>query len=65
MGMATFTEDHKQVAREFNGLRALYDQYSPAMGWDTLSMGMSGDWRIAVDCGSTMVRIGSAIFGKR
>ena len=65
MGMATFTEDHAQVAREFSGLRSLFDQHGPAMGWNTLSMGMSGDWRIAVDCGSTMVRIGSAIFGKR
>ena len=65
MGMATFTEDDMQVAREFTGLRALYDQHGPARGWNTLSMGMSGDWRIAVDCGSTMVRIGSAIFGKR
>lgn len=64
MGMATFTEDHAQVAQEFGGLRQLFEQHR-ARGWRTLSMGMSGDWRIAVDQGSTMVRIGSAIFGTR
>ena len=65
MGMATFTSDERQVAREFAGLRSLFEQHGPDRGWDTLSMGMSGDWRIAVDEGSTMVRIGSAIFGSR
>ena len=65
MGMATFTNDHVQVAREFQGLRTLYDQFKGPLGWDTLSMGMSGDWKIAVDNGSNMVRIGSAIFGQR
>lgn len=65
MGMATFTSDERQVAREFAGLRGYFDRYGTGQGWETLSMGMSGDWRIAVDEGSTMVRIGSSIFGTR
>ena len=65
MGMATFTSDQRQVAREFAGLRGLFDRFGPERGWDTLSMGMSGDWRIAVEEGSNMVRIGSSIFGAR
>lgn len=65
MGMATFTSDENQVGREFAGLRKLFDRFGPARRWDTLSMGMSGDWRIAVAEGSTMVRIGSSIFGSR
>ena len=67
MGMATFTDNTSQVAAEFRGLRNVYDQLKPTMGpeFDTVSMGMSGDWRIAVDEGSTMVRVGSAIFGLR
>jgi pyridoxal phosphate enzyme (YggS family) len=64
MGMATFTDDTEQVGREFKSLRTLYDRYNPGH-WDTCSMGMSGDWRIAVDEGSTLVRVGSAIFGSR
>jgi len=51
--------------REFAGLRRQYEALGAGRGWDTLSMGMSGDWRIAVEEGSTMVRIGSAIFGSR
>ena len=65
MGMATFTDDTAQVAREFGGLRQLFESHGAERNWNTLSMGMSGDWRIAVDQGSTMVRIGSAIFGMR
>lgn len=65
MGMATFTDDQRQVGREFAGLRRLFDQHGPQRQWTTLSMGMSGDWRIAVEEGSNMVRIGSAIFGAR
>lgn len=64
MGMATFTDDERQIAREFQSLRAAFDRWNPGT-WDTCSMGMSGDWRIAVDEGSTLVRIGSAIFGSR
>lgn len=67
MGMATFTEDHSRVANEFKGLRELFDELRPSMGedFDVLSMGMSGDWKIAVDEGSTLIRVGSAIFGSR
>ena len=65
MGMATFSPDAAQVGREFAGLRRQYEQLGAGRNWDTLSMGMSGDWRIAVEEGSTMVRIGSAIFGSR
>ena len=65
MGMATFTPDVTQVAREFAGLRRQFEILGGQRGWSTLSMGMSGDWRIAVEEGSTMVRIGSAIFGSR
>ena len=62
MGMATFTDDMGQVEREFKVLKQLFDRY-PALS--VLSMGMSGDWPTAVACGSTEVRIGSAIFGTR
>ena len=56
-----------QVAAEFRALRNVYDELKPTIGpgFDTVSMGMSGDWRIAVDEGSTLVRVGSAIFGLR
>ena len=66
MGMATFTEDMEQVKKEFSYLKAVYDEFQqtyPKM--KTLSMGMSGDYKLAVACGSNMVRIGSAIFGER
>ncbi len=64
MGMATFTDDSAQVTQEFKALRKFFDRYNPGH-WNTCSMGMSGDWHIAVDEGSTLVRIGSAIFGSR
>ena len=66
MGMATFTEDEKQVREEFNRLKSAFDDFNkdfPEL--KEISMGMSGDYKIAVDCGSTMVRIGSSIFGER
>ena len=65
MGMATFTEDMEQVRSEFRSLKSLYDEFSAREGMDILSMGMSGDYTIAVEEGSTMVRIGSSIFGLR
>ncbi|SFR45181.1 hypothetical protein SAMN04490243_1675 [Robiginitalea myxolifaciens] len=66
MGMATFTDDQKQVKREFEMLKSLFDQYRPGrVDFDILSMGMSGDYEIAIATGSTMVRIGSSIFGAR
>ena len=63
MGMGTFTDDRAQVAREFSGLRTLFDSGDSA--WDTLSMGMSGDWELAVEAGSTIIRVGSTIYGAR
>jgi pyridoxal phosphate enzyme (YggS family) len=62
MGMASFTEDKQQVQNEFHYLKGLYDQH-PQM--QTLSMGMSGDYKLALQEGSTMVRVGSLIFGER
>jgi len=66
MGMATFTEDMEQVRKEFQTLNSVFKEFKinyPQL--KILSMGMSGDYKIAVDCGSNMVRIGSAIFGGR
>jgi len=66
MGMATFTSDLEQVRREFQGLKGLLDEYQSNFGENpTLSMGMSGDYKVAIDQGSTMIRIGSRIFGRR
>ena len=66
MGMATFTSDTDQVRREFQSLKGLFDEYLSDFGeHPTLSMGMSGDYQIAIDQGSTMIRIGSSLFGSR
>ena len=66
MGMATFTEDREKIRREFRRLRSLYDAWGPQMPHaDTLSMGMSGDYDIAIEEGSNMIRVGSRIFGAR
>ncbi len=70
MGMATFTEDESQIRKEFRSLKNLFESLKSRSLPDfvriqELSMGMSGDFRIAQEEGSTMVRIGSAIFGSR
>ena len=65
MGMATFTDDSDQVRGEFRTLKALSQRLSDIPGCDQVSMGMSEDWRIAVEEGTTLVRIGTFIFGKR
>ncbi len=68
MGMATFTDDESQVSREFKGLRSLFMDSKELLQlehFDTLSMGMSGDYKLAIAQGSTLVRVGSAIFGSR
>lgn len=66
MGMASFTTDEQQVRKEFNNLKKSFDQLQGSYPeLQTLSMGMSGDYRIAIEEGSTMVRVGSAIFGSR
>lgn len=65
MGMATFTDDQAQLRREFERLQHFYNQHQAEFGFHTLSMGMSGDYPLAMECGSTMIRVGSAIFGER
>ena len=70
MGMATFTEDTNQVRSEFRKLKRFFDELAgmtlPAnMNMKELSMGMSGDYHIAAEEGSTLVRVGTAIFGSR
>lgn len=70
MGMATFTSNHEQIRDEFRSLRNLFDQLKsmplPAnMHMTELSIGMSADYKIAIAEGSTLVRVGTAIFGER
>ena len=66
MGMATFTDDLTRVRREFQTLRDVSRQMQALIpGCDQISMGMSHDWPIAVEEGTTIVRIGTSIFGKR
>lgn len=66
MGMATFTDNMDQVRREFASLKLLFNKLkNNYTDFATLSMGMSGDYQIAIEEGSTMVRIGSSIFGSR
>ena len=62
MGMASFTNDKKKISEEFSKLYKVYKKYKIL---NTLSMGMSNDYNIAIKCGSTMVRIGSTIFGEK
>lgn len=70
MGMATFTDDFHQVRNEFRNLRTIFerlktDYFQSENEFKEISMGMSDDYKIAIDEGSTIVRIGSIIFGKR
>ena len=70
MGMATFTEDNVQIHTEFRRLKSIYEHLKKDLfpndeSFNIISMGMSGDYRIAIQEGSTMVRVGSAIFGER
>lgn len=69
MGMASFTDNKDQVRSEFRRIKSLFDQAKSEIFnqeyFDTISMGMSGDYDIALEEGSTMIRIGSLIFGKR
>ena len=70
MGMATFTEDQDQVRKEFRHLRQIFEKlkslyFSGKPEFSEISMGMSDDYQIALEEGSTLVRIGSAIFGSR
>ena len=69
MGMATFTENQNQIKKEFTHLKSIFDSLQSIKTANcrlsTVSMGMSGDYQLAIECGSTMVRIGSSIFGGR
>ncbi len=69
MGMATFTDNQSQIKAEFEHLKEIFDNTNKLetlnVKLETLSMGMSGDYKLAIECGSTMVRIGSSIFGNR
>ena len=65
MGMASFTDSQSQIESEFKSLARYYNQHQERYQWDTLSMGMSGDYQLALSCGSTMIRVGSRIFGAR
>ncbi|SEP60853.1 YggS family pyridoxal phosphate-dependent enzyme [Flavobacterium urocaniciphilum] len=66
MGMATFTDNQSLIEKEFKLLKAIFDKLQVSNSLlQTLSMGMSGDFQLAISCGSTMVRIGSSIFGGR
>lgn len=66
MGMATFTDNKSQIQKEFSSLHSLYTGLAKDYTtFKILSMGMSGDYNLAIECGSNMVRIGSSIFGSR
>lgn len=70
MGMATFTDNTEQINREFAGLKQRFDALKSGAfrkneAFDTLSMGMSGDYAVAIEHGSTMIRVGSNLFGAR
>jgi pyridoxal phosphate enzyme (YggS family) len=67
MTVGPLTEDQNRQRGAFKILKELFEKASPEMGprWDTLSMGMSSDFEMAIEEGSTLVRVGSAIFGNR
>ena len=70
MGMATFTEDVQVVSAEFENLKNIFDNlkqgiFKESEAFKEISMGMSGDYELAIEAGSTLVRVGSAIFGSR
>lgn len=67
MGMATFTDSKDKITKEFDSLKLIFDEVNSMnqIELNILSMGMSGDFQLAISCGSTMVRVGSSIFGER
>lgn len=70
MGMATYTSDTNQVRREFGELKSIFNKlkekyFNSSSDFKDISMGMSDDFEIAIECGSTIVRVGSSIFGER
>lgn len=70
MGMASFSDDENQVRKEFKNLKLIFNQlkstyFSNLSSFSEISMGMSGDYKVAIEEGSTMVRVGSSLFGNR
>ena len=69
MGMATFTDNQEQIKKEFSTLKSTFEDLKQSNTYNcqmrTISMGMSGDYKLAIDSGSTMIRVGSSIFGSR
>ena len=65
MGMASFTSNKELIRKQFNSLNNVYQKFKKRHSFEYLSMGMSGDYIIALECGSNMIRLGSNIFGKR
>ena len=65
MGMASYTDNNVQLTSEFSGLQDFYNKLQASNNWTTLSMGMSNDYKLAISLGSTMIRVGSLIFGSR
>jgi pyridoxal phosphate enzyme (YggS family) len=65
MGMASFTDNKGQISEEFLRLNTYYNELKETYQLDILSMGMSGDYQLAIENGSTMIRVGSMIFGER
>ena len=69
MGMSTFTENQSQIKKEFTFLKNIFNELKSHKTFnfnlEIISMGMSGDYQLAIDCGSNMIRVGSSIFGER
>jgi len=65
MGMASFTKDENKIKDEFYSLHKFYKKYKKILNLEILSMGMSGDFKIAINCNSNLIRLGSSIFGDR
>ena len=65
MGMASFSYDEELIKKQFTLLNKIYQKFKNRFAFEYLSMGMSGDYKIALNCNSNMIRLGSNIFGKR
>lgn len=65
MGMASFTKDENKIKDEFYSLHKFYKKYKKILNLEILSIGMSGDFKIAINCNSNLIRLGSSIFGDR
>ena len=65
MGMASFTSDKNLIRNQFTSLNKLFKKHRKALSLNVLSMGMSADYKIAIECNSNLIRLGSTIFGER